>query len=392
MRKTIYVMVLGIFITLLASGCMSKTQNEVNIYMWGGSSSINEYMDNWVIPNLKETKGITLKRVPINSPVDIINKLVIEKQSGKINGSVDIIWLNGENFKKAKDGNILWKPFTNSLSNFNKFVDTKSNDIKYDFGEATNGLEAPWGKVQFVFIYDSSKIKNPPKSFKDLLLWVKKNPGRFTYPAPPDFTGSAFLRHGLFELSGGYAKYLKDMGRKTFDKNSNILWDYLHEVKPYLWQQGKTYPESLSKLDQLYSSGEVWMTMGYDEARASNEIKKGNFPQTTKTFLLREGTLSNTHFLTIPFNAPNENGAKDVINFLLSPDAQISKYDPKVWGDGLSVDFNKLSNKDKDKVKSINRGESTLNINELQKHRLPEIRAEYVDYLVKGWVENVAKN
>ena len=40
--------------------------------MWGGSDSTNEYMDKWVAPKLKEQKGITLKRVPINALLKIL--------------------------------------------------------------------------------------------------------------------------------------------------------------------------------------------------------------------------------------------------------------------------------------------------------------------------------
>ena len=105
--------------------------------------------------------------------------------------------MNGENFKLAKESNVLYGPFTDKLPNFTKYYDKDSNDIKYDFGEETNGYEAPWGRVQFVYTYNSDKVKNPPKSFEELKQWVKDNPGKFTYPAASDFTGSAFIRQGF---------------------------------------------------------------------------------------------------------------------------------------------------------------------------------------------------
>ena len=148
-----------------------------------------------------------------------------------------------------------------------------------------------------------------------------------------------------------------------------------------MWQQGKSYPENIAKLNQLYSNGEVWMTMGYDEASAANEIKKGTFPASTKTMVFNSGTLANTHFLTIPFNSANKEGAQEVINFLLSPEAQIAKFDPKNWGDGLALDFNKLSEDDKSKVKSIDRRAYILDVKELESSRVPEVqfRTTYVN-------------
>jgi putative spermidine/putrescine transport system substrate-binding protein len=396
MKKNILFMVLSILILFLfLSACGHKENKElktVTIYMWGGSDSINEYMDKWVAPKLKEEKGILLKRVPINTPKDVINKLITEKQSGKAQGTADIIWMNGENFKLAKESKVLSEPFIDKLSNFQKYINSNSNDVKYDFGEETKGMEAPFGKVQFVYIYNSEKVKNPPKSFEELKEWVKKNPGKFTYPAATDFTGSAFIRQGFYETCGGYKKYLEPIDEKNLVEYSKPLWQYLNEIKPFLWEKGKTYPESISKLDQLYSSGEVWMTMGYDEARAASEIKKGTFGGSTKTMVFNSGTLANTHFLTIPFNSPNKAGAETVINFLLSPEAQIAKFDPKNWGDGLALDFSKLSEEDKNKVKAIDRGEATLPASELEGHRVPEIKASYVEFLKKGWIENVSKN
>ena len=394
MKKIIKVTLLPILLlALLLSACAQKEKelSTVTIYMWGGSDSINEYMDKWVAPKLKEEEGIVLKRVPIDSPKDIINKLITEKQAGKQEGSADIIWMNGENFKLAKESEVLYGPFTDKLSNFQKYYDANSGDIKYDFGEETNGMEAPWGKVQFVYIYDSAKVKNPPKSFEELKEWAKQNPGKFTYPQGSDFTGSAFIRQALFETSGGYKKYLEPMDESGLEVASKPLWTYLNDLEPYLWQEGKTYPESLSKLDQLYSSGEVWMTMGYDEARATSEIEKGTFPSSTKTMVFTTGTLANTHFLTIPFNSQNKDASETVINFLLSPKAQIAKFDAKTWGDGLALDFSKLSEEDKSAVKAVDRGETTLSVSELEEHRVPEIKADYVNFLEKGWKEYVSQ-
>ncbi|MGV8979992.1 ABC transporter substrate-binding protein [Clostridium sp.] len=390
--KLISLVGLVVFTALIVACGKNKENSEktVSMYMWGGSESINNYIDKWVAPRLKD-KGIKLNRVPVTDIKDTINKLITEKQVGKKEGSVDILWLNGENFRISKESKILSEPFVDSLPNYNKYVEKESPEIKYDFGEATNGLEAPWGKVQFVYIYDSEKVKNPPKSFEELKIWIKDNPGKFTYPSSNDFTGSAFLRQGLFELNGGYKKFLKDFDEKAMEEDSKPLWGYLNEIKPYLWQQGKTYPESISKIDKLYSNGEVWITMGYDESRAENEIKSGKFPKSTKTFILDSGTLANTHFLTIPFNSSHKIAAKQVIDFLLCPEAQIEKLNPNNWGDGLSLDINKLSSEDFKKINEIDRGKSTLSLKELQSHRIPEIKADYVKFIEKGWVDNVAK-
>ncbi|AFQ43411.1 ABC transporter substrate-binding protein [Desulfosporosinus meridiei] len=363
----------------------------VNMYMWGGSESINRYMDEWVAPRLKEDYEVTLHRAPVNDINDTVNKLLAEKQVNKKEGSVDLIWINGENFKNAKEQDLLWGSFDKQLPNFNQYIDANAPDIKDDFGLPTEGLEAPWGKAQFVFIYDSNKIKTPPTSLAQLADWVKQNPGKFTYPAPPDFTGSAFIRQALYETTGGYQQYMKPLDADSLTPKLSPLWNYLNSMETSLWREGKTYPESLAKLDQLYANGEVWMTMGYDPARASNEIKKGTFPASTRTFVLEAGTLANTHYLSIPFNSTHQAGAMVAINFMLSPEAQIAKFDPLNWGEDMSLDLEKLSPEDQRLVSEIDRGIATLPAGELASHRLPELPSAYVDVLDNGWLEYVAK-
>ncbi|UJF16639.1 ABC transporter substrate-binding protein [Jeotgalibaca sp. MA1X17-3] len=179
------------------------------------------------------------------------------------------MWLNGENFENAKENDLLFGPFSNQLPNVMNYVDTEALDVRYDFGTKVEGMEVPWGKVQFVFQYDQNKIAKPPQTFEELKEWIKKNPGRFTYPDPTDFTGNAFLRHLFYESVGDVETILE----KGFDpffakKNSQKMWGFLNEIKPFLWQEGKTYPNNLAYLDRLYSQGEVYMTMGYNEARA----------------------------------------------------------------------------------------------------------------------------
>ncbi|TAA70508.1 ABC transporter substrate-binding protein [Planococcus salinarum] len=365
---------------------------EVNMYMWGGSDSINRYLDDWVAPRMKENYDIDLNRVPMNDAQDIINQLLDEKSVGKTDGSMDIIWINGENFKAAKDNGLLWADFTGQLPNYNEYVDSDAPEIAEDFGEPVEGLEAPWGQAQFVFVHDESKVASPPTSMAELAGWVRENPGQFTYPAMPDFTGSAFIRHVLYETTGGHEQYgLPADEIEDLEGRLEPMWEYLNDIEPYLWREGETYPESLAKLDQLYASGEVALTMSYDPALAASEVLKGRFPDTTRTFLLAGGTLANTHFLAIPFNSSEKAGAMVAINEMLSPEAQIAKLSPANWGDLSALDPEKLSPAQQQAMNAVDLGAATLSLEELENHRLPELSADYIKIIEKGWVENVAK-
>lgn len=365
----------------------------VNLYMWGGSDSINSYFDEWVTPRLEEQYDISLNRVPVNDTQEILTQLLDEKTAGKESGSIDIMWINGENFRNAKDNDLLNQPFADKLPNVAELVDQQAPQIAEDFGIPVDNLQAPWGTAQFVMTYNSEDVINVPTSFEQLAQWVQDNPGQFTYPALPDFTGGAFVRHALEEIVGT-DQFTSDepLERDEFDTIMEPVWEYLNAIEPYLWRAGDTYPESLARLDQLYTNGEVAYTMAYDPIKAAAEVQNGRFPDSTRTFIFDGGTLSNTHYLAIPFNAENPLGAAVVINELLSVEAQAAKLDPANWGDLPVLDFSKLSDEQQQVFTAIDLGEASLSIEELESKRIAEIPSIYVEWIEEGWLENVAQN
>ncbi len=167
----------------------------VDWYMWGGSPAVNRYVNGFLAKKLKDKYDITLRQVPVKDIAEVVSKLVVEKQAGKESGgNVDLMWINGENFRTCKSNNLLYGPFADALPNI-QYVDRTNPTIANDFGTPVENMESPWGSAQVVMIYDSARISRPPQSIPALIEWIHNNPGRFTYPAPPDFTGSVFIRH-----------------------------------------------------------------------------------------------------------------------------------------------------------------------------------------------------
>lgn len=355
--------------------------SEVKWFMWGGSTTINSWVDSYVAEAVKEKYGITLKRVPADAAV-FVNKLLTEKQAGGGKGSMDLLWINGENFKNAMENGLLQGPLTDLLPNYS-LVDPVS--VEFDFGYPVRGYEIPYGRAQFVFEYDSAKVANPPKTFAELKEWIKKNPGKFTYPKPPDFTGSAFIRQVFYAVSGGYQQYLAGFDKGLYTGNSPKMWEYLNELKPHLWQQGKNYPKDVAALDTLFERGEVLLNMSYHQASAQGKILQGRYKDTVRTLVMTDGSIYNTHFTAVPFNAPNRAGALVVANFLLSPEAQLSKNHPANWGDFTVLDLSKLSGEERQKFQTLDLGVATLPLAELGRVAVPEIPAEYLEHLEKDW-------
>lgn len=254
-------------------------------------------------------------------------------------------------------------------------------------------MEAPWGKVQFVFFYDSAKIENPPETFEELQTWIHENPGKFTYPRAEDFSGNAFLRHILYAKADKPSDiYDQPLDEETIKPTADQTWDYLKDIEEDLWRSGEHYPNDLTELDRLYSEGEVWMTMGYNEARAESLIEDGVFPETTKSFVMEPGSIGNTHFLSVPFNSPNKPGALTTINFLLSPEAQLAKLQPDSWGDNTPISLDLLPEEQKQQFEAVDRGDSVLPVEKLEESFLPESAASYVEWMTEEWFNEIVQD
>ena len=133
----------------------------VDWFMWGGSPAVNAYVNGYVADQLKAQYDITLRQGPVQDIAEVVSKLVIEKQAGKDkDGHVDLMWINGENFRTCKKNGLLYGPFADRLPN-QRLVNWDRPSVANDFGEPVEGLESPWGSAQVVMIYDQARISDP---------------------------------------------------------------------------------------------------------------------------------------------------------------------------------------------------------------------------------------
>lgn len=361
----------------------------VRWFFWSGDGTINRYVDTDVAPTLLSRYGITLQRVPVDDAALAINRLLTEKNAGQQAGQVDLVWINGENFRTGKRAGLFFGPFVQRLPSASN-VDLARPDLAFDFGVPTEGFESPWNRAQFVFIYDPVHVPVPPTTIDALTRFIEQHPGRFTYPAPPDFTGSAFLRHVLFEVAGGRGALDGPCDARRWSVHAPKLFALLRRWRPNLWHGGETYPESSSRLHQLFAQGEVWLSMSYGPETASARIQEGQFPATTRTFVLEQGTLANTNFVAIPFNSAHKAAAMVVADFLLSPEAQLQKQDPKVWGTLSVLDLARLTPAWRARFQAQPRGVATLPVEVLDAHAVSELEPSWIDRLDADWAREIA--
>lgn len=303
----------------------------VYFHAWGGSQEINQYI-RWAGEQLKTQYGVELKQVKITDTAETVTRLIAEKAAGKESGgSVDLMWINGENFKSMKNNDLLYGPFVETLPNW-QYINA-SLPIDSDFSEPTDGLEAPWGVGQLVFIYDHQKLNNPPQSFAELLSYAKAFPNRITYPHPPEFHGTSFLKALLIELTNNDAALSKPVDAQSFALITAPLWHYLDELHAVAWRAGKQFPSGSSEMIQLLDDDQIDLALTFNPNAVYSAQASGKLAKTTRSHAMQAGALSNIHFLAIPWNATAKEGALVAINFLMSPEAQSRKGDMNVWGD-----------------------------------------------------------
>jgi putative spermidine/putrescine transport system substrate-binding protein len=358
-------------------------------YMWGGSDLINRFVSGYVGRRLAEEYGVTLEMVPVTDATTFVNKVLGEKQAGRNGkGSVDLMWINGENFRTMRQAELLFGPYADRLPNL-EYVNGDDPAVANDFGFPVEGYESPYGSAQVVMIYDSARVPDPPTTIEGLLNWIRRNPGKFTYPAMPDFTGSVFVRHLFYYAAGGYERLLGSFDQELYDEIAPRAWKLLNEIEPYLWRQGRTYPESHTALQDLFANGEVYFDMSYNPGEAASLISQGRYPESARTFVFGSGTIGNTHYVAIPFNSSSKAAAMVVANLLLDPSVQYEKARPDVWGDLTVLTVSKLPEEWRDRFEALPRPPAVLPPDVLSSHKIPELQATWLEAIEKGWVENV---
>ena len=355
----------------------------VSLWMYGGDDQGNAYVDDNLIP-AAAAKGVTLRRVPVADTGEAITRILSERQAGSTDGDVDLVWVNGNNFGTAKQAGGWLCDWAQDLPN-RQFVDPADPLLETDFGTPIDGCESPWHKAQFTLVYDSAKVSDPPTTLQGVLDWAEAHPGRFTYPAPPDFTGSVFLR----EVAVAQGSVPVEHSAEAAAKVTPGLYATLNDLAPSLWREGTTYPKDQAELDKLYAGGEVDMTMTYGPATLTDLVANGTFPSTTKVLTLTDGTVGNASFLAIPSTSGSQAGAKVVANLALSPEQQLKKAEPDVWGQFTVLDTALLDDADASAFAALPSSPVVPSYEELSRGAHAELGSAWVPVLDEGWRRQV---
>ncbi len=362
----------------------------VNFYAYGGDTLLNGFLSGYVTDALAKD-GVTLKQVKITDTVDAVNKVLGEKQAGRSSGgSVDAIWVNGENFSTGVQAKMWSCGWDKALPN-SRYVDFTNPAVTSDFGVPVNGCEAVWQQADSALVYDSSKLDAADvASVSELLSWAKAHPGHFTYPALPDFTGSMAVRTILYGSLGGPAPLAGAFDAGKYAPAATALWARLNALEPSLWRGGTTYPQTQDAVEKLYGDGEISAYFTYGPGAVADKVRNGLYPKSTREAVPSPGNISNNSFLAIPDNAAHQAAALVLANVLEDPQTQLALY--KTEGTYPGIDVAKTDAATRAAFTAVPLDPSVLPLSQLTAHAQPELASGYVTRLEKDWTSKVLQH
>ena len=410
-RYSAYAMVLSICAGISASTASPTTGNlnqnlsswqqieaqgsnqDVYFYAWGGDPQINAYLQ-WAAKQVDDKYNINLVHVKLSDTSEAVSRVLAEKSANNNDkGSVDLIWINGANFATMSENSLLLKQWANKLPNF-ALTDPENNPaVNFDFGVPTNGMEAPWGQTSLTFYYDSLSTDKPPTTLNELVNWTAQNSGRFSYPKPPDFLGMSFLKYALVMLhenqdakTGENTK--AQLNLPATEQNTDIilapLWAFLDDLHPTLWRKGEQFVQTGAHMRRLVDDTELSLAFTFSAPEVPAAVQRYDLPESIRSYAMSDGSLSNTHFVAIPYNASHPQAAQLVANFLLSPEAQAKKQTPDIWGDKTVLVPSTLNPEQQALFKENKPHPSALPFDSI-KRTVSEPHPSWVDAIMQGW-------
>ena len=315
----------------------------VNFNAWAGDEKTNAFIA-WVGAEVARRYGVKVNHVKLKDTAEAVTRVVAEKAAGRdASGTVDLVWINGPNFLALKEQRLLFGPFTHVLPGYARVDTTNIRSNVVDFTIPVDGMESPWRRAQIVFVYDGKRVQDPPRSVPELLVWAKAHPGRLTHPSVRNFLGSTFLKQALYELAPDPAVLQKPATDANFAAVTAPLWAWYDALRPQLWRRGQQFPETGPAQRQLLNDGEIDMMISFNPSEAAVAIDAGLLPDSVRTFVFAKGTIGNTSFVAIPYNAANKEGAMIVADFLLEPATQAHAQDFRQMGNFTVLDRAKLT-------------------------------------------------
>jgi ABC-type uncharacterized transport system YnjBCD substrate-binding protein len=290
-----------------------------------GDQNMVDYVTDYLGPMFeKDHPGVVVRAVG-TGPGDAGSQKIYEKLEAEKNNAswdIDVAVIHQKAAGEMVTKGLLAKYVPDVATG--KLVTTPA--AKEALGANVDGYVIPMFNSQTVIAYNTTMVKDPPKTYGDLVQWVAANPQKFGYNGiKGGMSGVAFVVGWIYAnapdpkrlMSGPYDPEVK----KTWGKAFAALAAFNKSVV--------LTPGNAGTLDMLnrgeIAMGPVWVDMFYDWQA------DGKIPPTIKLTLIGPGMPGQPMYYVMPTKAAHSKLAEDFIALATSP---------KVQADGIVKRFN----------------------------------------------------
>jgi putative spermidine/putrescine transport system substrate-binding protein len=243
----------------------------------------------------------------------VLAKIIAAKRTGR-QTDVDLFETQPTQFAETASEGIWAKITKDNVPNSAK-VDPQRPEVL-----VSGGFGLPYRGSSVVLAYNSKYVTDPPKTYDDIIAWIKKNPGKFTYCDPQTCgSGQAFLYVALYK-SGKSA----DFTGVAYDASKEVAWkpalELLRSLKPAIYNNG-FYPNGNVAVLQLLGRENIWMAPVWSDLGMSY-LDQGLLPKTVKLVQVSPPFTGGDSAIGIPVNAEHQGAGMMFLNWLLTSKAQ----------------------------------------------------------------------
>ena len=300
--------VMAVGFSVLSPGTTRADPITLSIIDTGGDLASTEVIiRNYAKANPNKVNDIKIQRAP--AP-ELPAKIKAQQDAGRLDINLVLTGQDGGSLL-ALNKQIIQIP--NYKTEFPRDILTDAGKALYDEGggyliPSVGNAGGP------VFIYNPSKVPNPPKTAVELLAWVKANPGKFMYARPANSGPGRSILQGMSFI-------LNDSKPMDPERGWEKGWDFLKE----LGKSVEYYPTGTAITLKEFAQGQRWMIAGIMEwdmkPRAQSVI-----PPDSKIAILENTTfVVDGHYWAIPTGVPKEqvDVILDLMKFMWKPEQQV---------------------------------------------------------------------
>jgi putative spermidine/putrescine transport system substrate-binding protein len=286
-----------------------------NLYI-SGDTNMQDMFNKDLLPLFERDTGVKTNMVFLSHGDGwqaIMAKIIAAKRAGR-QTDVDLFETQPTYIaQNASEG--IWARITK---------DNVANSAKVDLQRpevlVSGGFGLPYRGSSVVLAYNSKYVKDPPKTYDEIIAWIKANPGKFTYCIPATCgSGQAFLYVALYKYANS-----ADFTGQSYDATKEAAWkpafELLRSLNPSIYNKG-FYPNGNVAVLQLLGRENIYMAPVWSDMGVSY-LDQGLLPKTVKLVQISPPLTGGDSAIAIPVNAEHQGAGMMFLNWLLTSKAQ----------------------------------------------------------------------